>query len=150
MKRTILCFWRLRGCSFKALKALLYVPVLVASSFLYAQTPALTTAWVAGEGSHVDDVPSFTWLENGSAILADERPPSPQQTFESLDPATGKRHPLLDMQQALASLKSLAPGEDIHGALPWPITFDRAGKRALYIFSGDIFLLDLDRASFSR
>ena len=130
--------------------AILYVPVLVAGSLLHAQTPTLTTAWVAGEGSHVDDMPSFTWLENGSAILADDRQPSSQQTFESLDPATGKLRPLLDAKRAMASLRSIAPGTENQGNLPWPITFDRAGKQALYIFGGDIFLLDLDAASFTR
>ena len=48
------------------------------------------TEWVAGSGSKVDELPSFVWLQNGTAILDDERLPASQQTFESLDPVTGK------------------------------------------------------------
>jgi WD40 repeat protein len=98
----------------------------------------------------VDQVPSFVWLENGTAILDDVRLPASQQTFESLDPVTGKRRPLLNMRRAVDSLKAIEPSADIHDALPWPITFDSAGKQALYIFDGDIFLLDLNSSAFSR
>ena len=136
------------------LRTLLYVPVVVACSYLYAQTPAsppeLTTAWVAGPGAQVDDVPSFAWTEDGTAILDDVRLPPAQQTFERLDPASGKRSPLLDMHKAVASLKAIAPDAGVEAALPWPITFDQAGKHAIYIFAGDIFLLDLASSTFSR
>jgi dipeptidyl-peptidase-4 len=137
----------LKNC---ALRGLLYVPVLLASCRLYAQTPTLATEWVAGPGSEVDEVPSFVWLENGTAILDDVRLPASQQTFESLDPATGKRRPLLNMRRAVDSLKAIEPAAGIHDALPWPITFDRAGKQALYVFDGDIFRLDVNASAFSR
>ena len=137
----------LKNC---ALRGLLHLPVLLACFGLHAQTPTLTTEWVAGPGSEVDQVPSFVWLENGMAILDDVRLPASQQTFESLDPVTGKRRPLLNMRRALDSLKAIEPGADIHDALPWPITFDSAGTQALYIFDRDIFLLDLKSSAFSR
>jgi hypothetical protein len=137
----------LKNC---ALRGLLYLPVLLAYPGLHAQAPTLTTEWVAGTGSEVDQVPSFVWLENGTAILDDVRLPASQQTFESLDPVTGKRRSLLNMRQAVDSLKAIEPGADIHGALRWPITFDSAGKQALYIFDGDIFRLDLNSSGFSR
>jgi len=126
-----------------ACRFLLSLP-LVACWWLHAQPPTLSTEWIAGAGSSADQVPSFVWLENGTAILDDG------QTFESLDPATGTRHPLLDMRHAVASLKSVEPGVDVHTALPWPIAFNRTGKQAVYIFDGDIFLLDLDSSSFFR
>ena len=137
----------LKNC---ALRALLHLPVLLACSGLHAQTPALTTEWVVGPGSEVDQVPSFVWLENGTAILDDLRLPPSQQTFEGLDPVTGKRRPLLNMRRAVDLLKAIEPGAVMHGTLPWPITFDTAGKQALYIFDGDIFLLDLNSSAFSR
>jgi hypothetical protein len=87
-----------------ALRGILYLSVLLAGSGLHAQRPILTTEWVAGLGSEVDKVPSFVWLENGTAILDDVRLPAPQQTFESLDPVTGKRRPLLNMRRAVDSL----------------------------------------------
>ena len=104
----------LKNC---ALRGLLYLPVLLAYPGLHAQAPTLTTEWVAGTGSEVDQVPSFVWLENGTAILDDVRLPASQQTFESLDPVTGKRRSLLNMRQAVDSLKAIEPGADIHGAL---------------------------------
>ena len=95
-------------------------------------------------------MPSFVWLQDGTAILDDLRLPASQQTFERLDPVTAKRHPVLDMKRAVASLKSIAPEVDIRGALPWPVAFNSAGKQALYLFAGDLFLLDLDSSAFFR
>jgi dipeptidyl-peptidase 4 len=126
------------------------VTVLAAVSCLHAQTPSLTTDWIVGPGSRVDDVPSFAWLADGSAILDDVRLPESQQTFERLDPVTAKRRPVLDMKHAVTSLQSVDPDAGIHDALPWPVAFNAAGKQALYVFNGDIFLLDLDSSTFSR
>jgi dipeptidyl-peptidase-4 len=117
--------------------------LLTALSLLHAETPTLTPDWIAGPGSRVSDLPPFVWLDDGTAILDDG-------AFERLDPATQKTHPILDMKRAVASLQSVVPGVDVHGKLPWPIAFNRAGKQALYVFSGDIYLLDLDSSSFSR
>ena len=123
---------------------------LFAVPCLYAQTPTLTTEWIAGQGNKIDDVPSFVWLPDGSAIVYDARPPESQQTFERLDPVTARRRPVLDMKQAVASLKSIEPDSGVRDALPWPIAFNKAGKQAIYVFAGDIFLLDMDSSSFSR
>jgi dipeptidyl-peptidase 4 len=126
------------------------IPLLAAVSWLHAQKPALTTAWIAGPGRGADLVPSFVWLDDGTAILDDRRLPKSQQTFERLDPVTGKRHPVLDMGKAVASLKSLEPGADVQVALAWPVSFNSTGKQALYLFAGDVFLLDLGSSAFSR
>jgi len=147
--KNVLGVFCVRGTNY-GFRGILSVPVLVVCSWLHAQTPTLTTDWVAGAGSKVADVPSFAWLEDGSAILDDLRLPASQQTFERLDPVTGRRHPVLDMRQAVASLQSIDPDTGIQDALPWPIAFNRVGKQALYIFNGDIFLLDLDSSAFSR
>jgi Tol biopolymer transport system component len=56
----------------------------------------------------------------------------------------------LDMVAAIASLKSVFPQTDVKQALPWPLTFDPAGHRALYVFKGDLFLLHLATARFAR
>ena len=111
----------------------------------------LTPEWIYGEeGSKLARVPSHVWMEDGSAILYDTSRPAAQRTFEKLDPATGARRPVLDMAKAVASLNVLAPGAETKAALDWPRSFDRAGQRALYIFKGDVFLLDLATASFIR
>jgi dipeptidyl-peptidase-4 len=122
---------------------LLGIPVLAAIS-LHAQNPTLTTEWIAGAGSHVKDVPEFTWLNDGTAILEDH------ETFNILDPKTAKQQPALDTKRAVASLKSITTASEVGEVLPWPITFDPAGKQALYIFGGDLFLLNLGSSTFYR
>ncbi len=121
------------------------LPVL-AVVFVHAQTPTLTTESIAGAGSHVKDVPEFAWLNDGTAIIE----ASSHQTFEILDPKTAQQNPALDMKHTVASLKSTTIATDVKETLPWPITFDGAGKQALYIFAGDLFLLDLGSSTFSR
>ena len=124
-------------------RPILAIFLLAALYPLHAETPNLTTDWIAGPGSRVADVPPYIWLNDGTAIIDDS-------TFERLDPVTAKRHPILDMSRAVARSNQSSPGADVHGALPWPIAFNRAGKQALYLFDGDIFLLDLNSSAFSR
>ena len=121
------------------------------SALAQAQRPPLTAEWIFGkEGSSVAEVPEFKWLADNSAILYDTRQPEAQRTFERFDPITRERHPALDMAKAVVSLKSLDPSTEIKEALPWPDAFDGNGRQALYIFLGDIFLLDLSTSSFTR
>ena len=87
-------------------RPILAIGLLAALSPLHAETPTLTTDWVAGPGSKVADVPPYVWLNDSTAILDDG-------TFERLDPVTAKRHPILDMNRAVASLKSIDPGIDV-------------------------------------
>jgi dipeptidyl-peptidase 4 len=133
----------------ESLRAAIRLSILLAIAFpavvsrAQVHPPALTTEWLAGAGSRVGDVPSYLWLSDGTAILD-------TNTFEKLDPVTGKQHPVLDMQRAVSSLKSIAPEVDVHGKLPWPVAFNHMGKQAVYLFGGDLFLLDLDSSAFSR
>jgi dipeptidyl-peptidase 4 len=137
-----------------AMRLLILIAAALATaraSAAQAQNPVLSTEWIYGEqGSRVAEVPDFAWLADGSAILYDTRLPEAQRTFEKLDPATGARHPLVDMAQAVASLNSLAKDASSGTSLPWPAAFDNAGRQAVYIFHGDIFLLDLASSQFTR
>src|SRR5947207_13942413 len=67
-----------------------------------------------------------------------------------MDPSTGARRPAVDMAAAIASLNVLLPASEARHTLEWPQAFDQSGHRALYIFSGDLFILDLGPARFSR
>ncbi len=98
----------------------------------------------------MDAVPEFVWLADGTAILDDTRLPAERQTFERLDPSSGKRTPVLDMPGAVRSLEALDAKTGVQQALPWPMTFNLSGTQALYLFHGDLFLLDLPSSSFSR
>ena len=94
-------------------------------------------------------VPSTAWLDDGTLVILDNRRPTAEQSFEKLNPATGQRQPLVDSARALADLKRTVAGMKID-ALPWPLAFDGAGRQALYIFSGDVFVLELSSARFRR
>jgi len=129
------------------------VTFLFAGSLLSAQSqrPALTMEWIFGEqASSLADVPDYRWLADNTAILYDTRQPEAQRTFERFDPASRERHPALDMAKAVASLKSLDSSADVKAVLAWPDSFDLNGHQALYLFHGDIFLLDLATSSFTR
>jgi len=119
-------------------------------------TPAQTTKreltldWVFGpEGRTVASLPQTVWLDDGTLVLRDNRRPAAQQTFEKLNPATGRRQSIVDAARALADLKRAVAGTNAD-ALQWPLAFDGSGKQALYIFNGDVFVLDLTTAHFKR
>jgi dipeptidyl-peptidase-4 len=118
--------------------------LLACSAVVLAQNEkrALTLEWVFGtEGRAVAGTPPTAWLDDGSLVILDNRRPIREQTFERLNPATGRREPLVDASEALVELKTVA-GVDSE-VLPWPVSFDGVGRRALYIFKGDIFVLEL-------
>src|SRR5277367_6571758 len=122
------------------------VVVLFTSSICSAQAqrPQLSVEWIFSEqGASLAELPDFQWLADNTAILYDDRQPEGQRTFERFDPATRERHPAVDMAKAVASLKSLDSSADVKSALAWPEAFDPNGRQALYMFHGDIFLLDL-------
>jgi dipeptidyl-peptidase 4 len=108
----------------------------------------LTLEWIFGpEGRAVASVPTTSWLDDGSLVILDNRRASRERTFEKLNPSTGQRAAMVDAVRALADLKSVAADSEV---LPWPIAFDGAGRRALYIFKGDVFTLELAESHFRR
>jgi Dipeptidyl peptidase IV (DPP IV) N-terminal region len=115
-----------------------------------AQRPQLSIEWAIKEGPKVASVPDFVWLKDGTAILYDTNKPEAERTFESLNPTNGERHPVLNMAAAVASLKKINPDGGVEKVLDWPDSFDEAGKRALYEIKGDIYVVDLAKASFLR
>ena len=114
-----------------------------------AQTP-LTLEWILTEGRTVGAVPSHVWMADGRLMIYDGRLPLAQRTFEILDPKTSERRKAFDVGAALASLNALLPVTPARQGLGWPQSFNASGRRALYIFNGDLFVLDLQKASFSR
>jgi dipeptidyl-peptidase 4 len=111
----------------------------------------LTLEWIfSDEGRRVASLPSQAWLADGKLMLYDGRLPVSQRAFEILDPATGARRNALDMKAALASLNALLPALAAQQVLAWPQSFDPSGRRALYVFNGDLFLLDLPAARVSQ
>ncbi|HEY0171568.1 MAG TPA: DPP IV N-terminal domain-containing protein, partial [Pyrinomonadaceae bacterium] len=111
----------------------------------------LTVEWVFGdEGRGVASVPTHAWLSDGRLMLFDVRRPPAERTFEVVEPSTGARRSALDMAAAVASLGALLPDSGVSQSLDWPEALDPAGRRALYVFKGDLFVLDLSAARFTR
>jgi len=105
--------------------------------------------WIySDEGEAPAALPHYVWTDTGDALIWDLRKPEDERTLERLDPETGRRTAAVDGKKALGSLRSVL--EDAPDALSWPDAFDRAGRRALYLLKGDLFLLDLGLSSFQR
>lgn len=124
---------------------------LFSASFALAQTASrpLTLEWIFGpEGRSIASVPATFWLDDDSLIILDSRKPVAERTFEKINPGTGARQPITSAARVLAALKSAA-GVDLP-SVPWPIAFDGSGRAALYIFKGDVLVLDLHSAKVQR
>jgi dipeptidyl-peptidase-4 len=124
--------------------------VALCSVLALAQRRQLSIEWAIKEGPKVASVPNFVWLKDGTAILYDTNKPEAERTFELLNPATGERHPVLNMAAAVVSLKKISPDAGVEKALDWPKSFDDAGKQALYEIKGDVYVLTLADATFVR
>jgi dipeptidyl-peptidase-4 len=128
--------------------------VVIITTTLTANSNAqtnLTLEWIfSDEGRAVGSVPSHVWLADGRLMIYDVRLPAGQRSFEILDPKTGERRKALDMAAAIASLNQLLPAEPARQVLAWPQSFDPSGRKALYIFNGDLFVLDVTKSRFAR
>jgi len=125
--------------------------MLVAAGVVWAEKEELTVEWIySEEGKNAAAMPSFFWTDGGDLLLLDATKPEDQRVLERLTPSSGARRPAIDRSVALASLRTLAGEEALPDTLPWPIDFDDAGRRALYEFAGDLYVLDLSSSRFSR
>src|SRR5215211_3373278 len=132
------------------LTALLLLVCCVANTLGQTSKRELTLEWIFGpQGRTVASVPTTAWLDDGTLVMLDNRRPPAEQTFEKLNPATGQKQPIVDAVRALADLRRAVNGTDVN-ALSWPLAFDGSGRQALYIFNGDVFVLEFDSARFRR
>jgi dipeptidyl-peptidase-4 len=126
--------------------------LLVAATPLFAQTPKpITVAWCYSDDAEaLTSMPKTFWTSDGDLLLLDESRPVASRTLERVRAATGERRPAIDQAAAAASLKTALAGNSAPDALPWPNSFDRKGRLAVYVVDGDLFLLDLAAARFDR
>lgn len=139
--------------SFKQASIILSIICLafITSHAVAQQKRELTVDWIySKEAREATALPSFAWLADGTAMLYDIRQPVEQRRFERLNPQTGQRAAALDAPRAMESLRALLNKDKMPETLPWPIAFNNTGQLALYIFDGDIYLLDLESAKFQR
>ncbi len=112
--------------------------------------PNLTLEWIYSDaGRALTRLPSYAWLNDGTALYLDARAAGSVRRLERLDPATGARRPAVDEARARASLTAVAPGMTL-GLLEWPEAIDRSGRRVFYLIDDDVFALDLTAATFTR
>lgn len=131
--------------------AIICLTLIIAQHVTAQQKREITVDWIySKEAGEATALPSFAWLPDGTAILYDIRQPPEKRTFERLYPQTGRRAPVLDAPKAMETLRALLDKSEVPETLPWPIAFNNAGQLALYIFKGDIYLLDLEKAQFQR
>ena len=126
--------------------------LLIVSPALSQQKREMSVEWIfSDESGEVSALPAYSWLADNTAIVYDVRQPAEKRTFERLNPQTGQRTPMLDAAKVMESLRALlTKPADAPKNLPWPVAFSETGQFALYIFEGDIFLLDIAKAQFSR
>jgi dipeptidyl-peptidase 4 len=111
----------------------------------------VTVDWIfSDEGESLSKLPSTFWTSDGSLLILDGRKAKGERTIERVRPETGARSVAVRTKTALDGLRSMLGGKDAPDALAWPESFDTAGRRAVYVFADDLFLLDLGSSRFER
>lgn len=133
------------------LLAVLAVILSFSPNVLAQEKEEITVEWIySNKSSEISACPSFTWLNDGTVLLYDNRKPPKERTFEILDPASGNHTPALDKKKALSSFKELTEKTFPQSLLFNPISVDINGKRTAYLFRGDVFGLELHSSQFIR
>ncbi|HEX7573120.1 MAG TPA: DPP IV N-terminal domain-containing protein, partial [Bacteroidota bacterium] len=122
-----------------------------ACPLLAQDTSQVTIDWMFGGGAErVAATPRTLWVSDGRLLVYDTLNEGQESVFRLIDPATRRVSPALDMARSLRSLRELAGTEGTPSVLPWPEGFDAAGRRAVFLFGGDVFLLDFPSGRFDR
>jgi dipeptidyl-peptidase-4 len=95
-------------------------------------------------------LPRTWWLEDNTAVIYDTRKPGTETTLEKLDPATGKRSPMLDRAIANENFNKMFPEGQTPRLSPVPNAISRSGKYGYYLIRGDIFVIDIAAGTFIR
>jgi dipeptidyl-peptidase-4 len=123
--------------------------LLVAAPLVGQASRDITVPWCySDDGEAVGKVPKTYWTSEDDVLLLDETRPVASRALERVRAGTGERRPATDTVKAMASLKAALA--DAPETLPWPDSFDRAGRLAAFVIDGDVFLLDLAAARFDR
>jgi dipeptidyl-peptidase 4 len=116
-----------------------------------AQVPdTLTVDWLySAASSRLVASPTVQWLDDSRLAVYERGDATTGASLIALTPGSGERVRLVDLKAAQLSLRSIL-GDAAPGMVPFPEIFDSKARWGVYIFSGDIFLLDLAKASFTR
>jgi hypothetical protein len=123
----------------------------VTSPLLAQQGSDTAMEWMFSDApGKIDRTPQTFWTSDGSLLLYDTLGNRPEGVFCLFDPVTGRFSTACDVARALESLRQIAGVQLASSTLPWSDAFDAAGRKAVYLFGGDVFLLELDSSRFAR
>jgi dipeptidyl-peptidase-4 len=135
------------ACRFRFPATALLAALLAGSPRIPAQTQVPlhpTIEWMCSpEAAEIATTPTVHWLADGRAVLFDTLRPPADRTLEILDPASGKRAPLTDPATVLGNMKTALGENTAPRSLPGPMEIDANGATALFLFDGDVVLLDI-------
>ena len=112
----------------------------------------ITMEWLySDEGKSVGSIYKAEWIDNNSLYLMDMRKPKEDRTILKLDPnSPNEMRPLIDNQKLVKELTSIINRDDTTMFFDWPKSFSSSGQYGLYIYEGDIFILDINSSKFLR
>ena len=119
---------------------LIFVSIIISED---SQKKKLSVEWIhSEEGQRISAIHKFHWLDDNTAILFDLSLPKPDRTFLRLDPKNPEKiTPLINKKRVLRSFNKILRNKKYFEYLSWPISFDYNGKKAVYIYENDIFIL---------
>ncbi|MBN2416827.1 DPP IV N-terminal domain-containing protein [bacterium] len=94
--------------------------------------------------------PQTWWLSDGTALIFDGGTPGGPQVLERLDPNTGKRTVWLDLNEAAEQFATLFPEGEAPRMRPRPQAISADGRIGYVLVQGDIYVLDMKQAAFTR
>ncbi len=121
------------------------------SELVAQEARKFTVDWIfSDEGDRVSSLPATFWTSDGTLLMLDSRKAKGERTIERVRPETGARSAAVTARTALDGLRAMLGGKDAPEDLGWPSSLDAAGRRAVYVFDDDLFLLDLGSSRFER
>ena len=112
----------------------------------------ISVDWIHSEKTkQISAVHKFEWLDNNTAILFDLSLPKSDRNFLKLDPKNPEKLvPLVSKEKVLKNFNKILEKDQKIRYLNWPITFDKNGRKAVYIIENDIFILEMKNAKVKR
>ena len=133
----------------KTLSILLLMSLIISSDNLVEE---ISVDWIHSEATkQISAVHKFVWLDNNTAILFDLSLPKSERNFLKLDPKNpAKLTPLVNKKKVLKNFNKILKKDQKIQYLSWPISFDKNGRKAVYIIEEDIFILELKNSKVKR
>ena len=105
----------------------------------------VTIEWLySDEGKSIGSLYKTEWMDNNLLYLMDMRKPKEDRTILKINPLESQTiKPLINKNKVIESLMSLINNNDTIIHLDWPKSFSSGGEYGLYIYDGDIFILDI-------